>query len=88
MKPEHPPKWQVRVLSREPTLIDDKEILHVRTMREALERMYTTVRRTSYMVEGPNREVMWALDRWNYNRQEWQCMMNGRSRLRKGAGPS
>jgi len=85
MNPEHPPLWQVRVMSREPTLINDKEILHVRTLREVLARTYSTVRRTSYMVNGPHREVMWAIDRWNYNRMEWQCIMNGKSRLKAGA---
>jgi hypothetical protein len=53
-----------------------------------LARAYSTVRRTSYMVGQPNREVLWAIDRWNYAKHEWQAIMNGKSRLAKGAGPS
>jgi hypothetical protein len=81
-------KWQIRVLSREPWLIEDSEVLYVRTLREVLGRAYSTIRRTSYMVGQPNREVLWAIDRWNYAKHEWQAIMNGKSRLSKGAGPS
>jgi hypothetical protein len=80
-------KWQIRILSREPVLIEDSEVLFVSTLREVLGRCYTTVRRTSYMVGQPNREVFWAIDRWNYLAHKWEPIINGKSRLAKGAGP-
>jgi hypothetical protein len=81
-------RWQIRIQSREPHLINDSEILYETTMRPVLSRCYTLVRRTSYMVGQPNREVLWAVDRWNWRRGEWQTALEGKSRLRKGAGPS
>ena len=81
-------RWQIRVLSREPHEIRDTEIVFRRTLREVLARAYVTVRRTSYMVGQPNREVLWAIDRWNYAANRWEPIINGKSRLRKGAGPS
>ena len=80
-------KWQIRILSREPFLIEDSELLFRPTLREVLARCYTTVRRTSYMVGQPNREVLWAIDRWNYKAEKWEPIINGKSRLAKGAGP-
>lgn len=81
-------KWQIRILSPEPWLIEDSEVMYVQTLREVMGRCYTIVRRTSYMVGQPNREVMWAIDRWNHGRKEWQAIINGKSRLAKGAMPS
>jgi hypothetical protein len=81
-------RWQIRILSREPWLIENSEIIFRPTLREVLERVSTQVRRTSYMVGQPNREVLWAVDRWNYAARRWEPIINGKSRLRKGAGPS
>ena len=81
-------RWQIRVLSREPHLISDSEVIFRRTLREVLARAYTTVRRTSYMVGQPNRTVLWAIDRWDYNRNVWVPIINGKSKLREEAGPS
>lgn len=78
-------KWQVRIRSEEPTLIEYAEPMWERTMRPVMQRCYELSRRTSYMVEGPNREVWFAIDRWNSKRGEWQNICQGKSRLRKGA---
>jgi len=87
-----PGKWQIRIMSREPTVIEDKETVYEPDLLPppipVIRRMYTLVRRTSYMVNGPNREVWWALDRWDWGRGSWECVMNGKSRLRKGSAPS
>lgn len=81
------PLWQIRVMSKEPTLIQDKELISARTLREVMERARVTVTRTSYMVNGPNREVKWSVDRWNYKKQEWQSIIQGTSRLTEGRKP-
>jgi hypothetical protein len=77
-------KWQVRIRSEEPTVIDFKEV-HYGNMMPTHE-LYTLVRRTSYMVEGPNREVWWAVDIWKND--AWECIIDGKSKLHKGAAAS
>jgi hypothetical protein len=89
--PDDPPpgvgRWQIRLLCKQPTLIQDKEELCVPTMREVMDRCRVLIGRTSYMVNGPNREVLWAIDRWNTRTQAWVCMLNGKSRLARGEKP-
>jgi hypothetical protein len=79
-------QWQIRIRSKEPTLIEDVEIVHGPFTKARL-RLYVLVRRTSYMVNGPNREVLWAIDAWHPKRDKWECVVNGRSRLQQGAAP-
>ena len=85
-----PGKWAIRIMSREPTLIQDKEILYEPDLMPpptaVIRRAYMLVRRTSYMVNGPNREVWWAIDRWVGGR--WETVLEGKSRLRRGAAAS
>lgn len=76
-------KWQLRIRSEEPTLIENTEVVFERTLRPVMDRMYTMVKRTCYMVNGPNREVMWAIDRWNYRAERWNNICQGKSRLPK-----
>jgi hypothetical protein len=80
-------KWQIRVKSVEPVKIDDAEIIYRRSFTAVLDRASVTIARTSYMVGQPNREVYWAIDIWNDQRQRWDQIIDGRSRLKKGAGP-
>jgi hypothetical protein len=79
--------WRILIVSRDPTYIDDSEVMQARTFREVLERARVLVGRTSYMVNGPNREVYWAIEVWNRKRQEWQQICDNKSRLRKGVMP-
>jgi hypothetical protein len=80
--------WRILIVSREPVYIDDHEVLQARTFRETLDRCRVLVGRTSYMVNGPNREVFWAVEMWNRKQQEFQQICDGKSRLRRGAKPS
>jgi hypothetical protein len=82
-----PNTWRILIVSREPTYIDDSEVLQG-TLREALARARILVGRTSYMVNGPNREVFWSIEVWNRKRQDWQQVCENKSRMRKGGMPS
>lgn len=84
-KPLH--KWQVRIRSQEPTLIEFSET-HFGDFNVARLECYKVARRTSYMVEGPNREVWWAIDWWNPEKRSWECIVDGKSKLHEGAAPS
>jgi hypothetical protein len=77
-------KWQIRIRSEEPTLIEYTEMLYEPDMPMA--EVYKLVRRTSYMVEGPNREVWWAVDIWKND--NWECVIDGKSTLQAGAAAS
>jgi hypothetical protein len=78
-------KWQIRIRSEEPTLIEYSEILF--QPNQPMHDLYKLVRRTSYMTEGPNREVWWGVDRWDISGHRWECVMEGKSKLHNGAGP-
>lgn len=77
-------QWQIRLRSEEPTLITDTEIVHG-SFDKARLRLYVLIRRTSYMVSGPNREVLWSLEGWNPKRNAWESVIQGRSRLKPGS---
>jgi hypothetical protein len=81
-------KWQIRIRSEEPTVIDFKTIEYD-TNAPMLE-CYKLIRRTSHMVEGPNREVWWAIDVWKGRPDDgrWECVIDGKSKLKEGATPS
>lgn len=85
-------KWQIRIRSEEPHLVENSEVLYEPDLMPppipVVQRAYTLVRRTSYMVGAPNREVWWAIDRWVWKNMSWETVVEGKSRLRKGAGPS
>ena len=84
------PAWQIRMLSHEPVKVNYSETVHQRTLRPVLERARTLIGRTSYMVNGPNREVLWSIERWvadGKHKPGWVTVMQGRSTLRKGLKP-
>ncbi len=76
-------KWQIRIRSEEPVLIEfsEQHFGPVAPMGE----VYTLVRRTSYQVEGPNREVWWAVDIWKDDK--WVVVTDGKSRLKADMPP-
>lgn len=78
-------KWQIRIRSEEPTVIDFKEMHY--DMKAPMEECGKLVWRTSYMPGQPNREVWWAVDLWDPSKQEYTCVIDGKSRLRDSAGP-
>jgi hypothetical protein len=78
-------KWRIRVKSEQPHPIDDAETIYRRNFTAVLNRASVTVARTSYMVGQPNREVYWGVDIWNEQTHKWDMIVEGRSRLRKGA---
>lgn len=80
--------WRILIVSKEPVYIDDAEVMQARVFREVLERTRILAGRTSYMVNGPNREVFWAIEMWNRKRQDWQQICDGKSRMRAGGKPS
>jgi hypothetical protein len=75
-------KWQIRIRSEEPTLIEYSEVKY--SFQPPEEDLFILIRRTSYMTERPHREVMWALDLWHPGAEQWVCCMNGKSRLKTG----
>jgi hypothetical protein len=77
-------KWQLRIRSEEPTVVDFREA-HFGT-KAPMGELYKLIRRTSYQVEGPNREVWWALDIWKND--QWECIIDGKSKLREGSAAS
>lgn len=86
-QPIQTPKYQIRIRSEEPVLIDDTDVLIGWTAKDVWTRLYYTIHRTSYMVNAPNRWVWWAVDRWSYKTNQWVCLQNGKSRLDEGAKP-
>jgi hypothetical protein len=86
-RPDQIPKWQIRIRSEEPYLIDNEETLDGWTMEDIYQRLYITIHRTSYMVNQPNRWVWWAVDRWSYKKGGWVNLINGKSRLHADAKP-
>jgi hypothetical protein len=79
--------WRILIVSREPVYIDDSEIMQARTFRDVLERARVLVGRTSYMVNGPNREVFWSIEVWNRKAHTWQTICENKSRLKEGIKP-
>jgi hypothetical protein len=80
-------RWRIRVKSEQPHPIDDAEIIYRRNFTAVMNRASVTVARTSYMVGQANREVLWGVDIWNDRAHRWDMIIEGKSRLRKGAGP-
>jgi len=84
------PRWQIRLISHEPAEIDYTEILYERTLRPVMQRARTLIGRTSYMVNGPNREVLWSIERWvndGKHKPGWVSVIQGKSTLRRNAKP-
>jgi hypothetical protein len=84
------PKWQIRILSREPVVINYAEQMREATLRPVMARTRTLIGRTSYMVNGPNREVKWSVERWVADgnaKPQWITVTQGRSTLKATAKP-
>lgn len=85
------PKWQIRIQSHEPAEINYNEEMRSPNLRPVLDRCRTLVGRTSYMVNGPNREVYWSIERWvadGKTKPQWVTVIQGRSIMRKGLKPA
>ena len=76
-------KWQIRIRSEQPTVIDFKSEEYD-TNAPMLE-CYKLIRRTSFMVNGPNREVWWAIDLWDSKKHKWETVVDGKSTLKQNA---
>lgn len=84
-------RWQIRIEVDEPTLIRDAEVLDRQDIRDVMDRCMVSASRASFMVNGPNREVRWAVDLWDSDRQAWQNVCLGKSKLKdqpKGIMPT
>lgn len=84
-------RWQIRIQVTEPWEIDDAEILDRQDFRDVMERAMVTAARASFMVNDPNRQVRWAIDLWDVERQKWQNVCDGVSHLKdrpKGIMPT
>lgn len=86
--------WQVRTRSEQPFIMEDQQQFTAPygmapeeglpiVMREAR----IMIGRASYMVNGPNREVMWSVERWDTNIYDWVTVVQGRSKVKSGAMP-
>jgi hypothetical protein len=73
--------WQVRIMVKEPWEIKDTQLFNG-TFDLVLDRAMTDVARTSYMVNGPNREVYWSIEQWETGKHKWRPVMQGRSRVK------
>ena len=80
------PRFQIRIMSDQPTLIQNKEEVYG-THRSAVNRAYVLARRTSYMVNGPNREVKVSIEIYHYPTGQWETVFQAKTRLREGGKP-
>ena len=80
------PRFQIRIRSDQPTLIQNKEEFYG-PYRDANHRAYILARRTSYMVNGPNREVMVSIEIYHYPSDKWETVFQAKTRLKEGARP-
>lgn len=78
-------KFQIRIMANDPETLDVTE--YYTTWREVLQRAYILSRRTSYSVNGRNREVMCSIERWSNKIGKWVSVFQAKSRLRDGSGP-
>lgn len=76
-------RWQIRIRVSAPWDINDAEVLDRQDFRDVMERCMVTCARASHMVNGPNREVLWAIDLWDSGRQTWRNVCNGRTKLKE-----
>lgn len=84
-------RWQIRIEVDEPTVIRDAELLDRQDFRDVMERCMVSASRASFMVNGPNREVRWAIDLWDSDRQTFRNVCVGKSKLKdrpKGVMPT
>lgn len=79
--------WKIRVMSQEPTLIDDTSRF-TGTATEVHARAYILARRTSFMVNGPNRWVFgYILGQSSKNPDRWVQVFNFKTKLIEEGGP-
>lgn len=84
-------RWQIRILSDKPWIIQDAEEIHTNELRDVLARTGLLVHRTSWMVNGPNREVCWAVDEFKGSKDgsegNWLNRISGKTTVPKRYGP-
>lgn len=78
--------WMIRIRSEKPTVIDFSEEMRG-DGNDVNNRAYQLARRTSYMVNGPNREVMVSVERFSFRRAKWITVFQLKTKLKDGAGP-
>jgi len=76
--------WLFRLRSTEPYLIEDHEV--ILGLRPMLERGRTLMERTSFMTNGPNREVLFDMARWTPGKG-WVSQKQGTYTMKKGDRP-
>lgn len=75
-------KWKIRVrgVDAEPVELDSTELIDKQDIQDVFERAMQQVMRASYVVNGPNREILWSISLWR--RGEWQLVQEGKSKLK------
>ena len=79
-------RWRIRIMSKEPVLIDDTSAF-TGTPTEAHQRAYVLARRTSFMVNGPNREIWGYVEGYSTKKREFIRVFEFKTRLREGSEP-
>jgi hypothetical protein len=77
-----PRRWKIDIISHQPVELHDTEFIDNKDVRPVIYRCYTQVARTSFMVNGPNREVYWTISQWNDKRRVWEEIASGRSKVK------
>lgn len=74
--------WQLRIRVSQPWDIND--VIEAPSLRLILERGKQLLRNTSYMVVGPNRTVLWSLERWHPGKHTWIAQKQGTYTMKAG----
>lgn len=71
----------IRLMVKQPHAIADQQFFTARNHDQAQRhpRMSEAIARASYMVNGPNREVLWSLECANKKRRVWETVIQGKS---------
>ena len=80
-------KFQIRTQCADGVLIADKEVMEEWDFRKVMMRASQLFSRTSFVVGGRNREVLWAVDIWDEKEHDWRMMCGGKATLPKGGTP-
>jgi hypothetical protein len=78
-------RFQIRIMADDPQTEDTTE--YYAPWTDVLQRAYVLARRTSYAVNGRNREVRVSIERWSNKDHTWKSVFQAKTRLREGAGP-
>lgn len=85
----HRGRYVIRVMVTQPHPINNAQPFTARNHDDAMGSsvMSEAIARASYMVNGPNREVLWSLECWNAKRRNFETVIQGKSTYPRKAPP-